>query len=196
MAGVDKIASMERTDNAAASGRYSLVAMILHWVIAIAVIANWRIAEAAEKLPRSESEAVMGWHFAIGMAILVATVLRIVWRLVHRPPPLAAHLATWEKVAARLLHGLFYVLLIGLPLLGWIGLSGYGSSVDMFGIVWPALPVGFGEKTAHQVLEFHATVGSLMILLVGLHILAVIKHMVIDRDGNLWRMLPFGTPRN
>lgn len=169
--------------------------MILHWVIAIAVIANWRIAEAAEKLPEAERGDVMAWHFAIGMSILVATVLRIVWRLVHRPPPLAAHLAAWERAFARTVHAIFYILLIGLPLLGWIGLSGYKLPVDMFGVVWPALPVGFGEKTGHEILEFHATLGGLMILLVGLHILAVIKHLVIDRDGNLWRMLPFGTPK-
>ncbi|MDD3798928.1 MAG: cytochrome b/b6 domain-containing protein [Novosphingobium sp.] len=186
---------MESIGTPAGRNRYSFVAMILHWVIAIAVIANWRIAEAAEGLPEAERGAVMGWHFAIGMAILLATVLRILWRLVHRPPPLSAHLAIWERVLARATHGLFYLLLLALPLLGWVGLSGYKAPIDMFGIVWPVLPVGFGEKTGHEILEFHATLGSAMIALVGLHILGVIKHMAIDRDGNLWRMLPFGTPR-
>ncbi|WP_235829540.1 cytochrome b [Croceicoccus estronivorus] len=179
----------------AARSRYSLVAMLLHWAIAIGVIANWRIAEAAENLPQAERGAVMSWHFAIGMAILLATLARIIWRLVHRPPPLSSRLAVWERVLARVTHSIFYILLLALPLLGWIGMSGYKAPIDMFGFVWPVLPVGFGEKTGHEILEFHATLGSLMILLVGLHLLGVIKHMVVDRDGNLWRMLPFGTPK-
>ena len=186
---------MKSTQTPAGRTRYSKVAMILHWAIAIGVIANWRIAEAAEHLPDAERGGVMYWHFAIGMTILVASLARIAWRVINPPPPLSASLAPWERVLARVTHTIFYVLLIALPLGGWIGLSGYKAPVDMFGIVWPVLPVGFGEKTGHEILEFHATVGSLMILLVGLHLLGAIKHMVFDRDGNLWRMLPFGTPK-
>ncbi len=176
--------------------RYSSVAILLHWLIAIGVIANWRIAEAAEHLPEAERGAVMGWHFAFGMSILVLTVLRLIWRLIHRPPPLQASLARWEVLLAKSVHGIFYVLLIGLPLGGWIGMSGYGFPVNMFGIVWPVLPVGFGEETGHEILEVHATIGSIMILLVGLHILAVLKHTFYDKTGNIFRMLPFGTAKD
>ena len=175
--------------------RYSLGAIILHWLIAVAVIVNWRIAESAEHLPEAERGAVMVNHFALGMAILLLTVARIGWRLTHQPPPLNPALKPWEAKLAKVIHVVFYVLLIGLPLMGWIGLSGYGFPIDMYGLTWPVLPVGFGEDTGHEVLEVHATMGSLMVLLIGLHILGSIKHMVIDKDGNLWRMLPFGTPK-
>ena len=144
-----------------------------------------------ESLP-GLNRVALAWGTLGAVAQIAATALMLL--VMHRRAfgVAYAYIKT-EPVIVALLG----VLLLGdhLPLLGWIGLSGYKLPVDMFGVVWPALPVGFGEKTGHEILEFHATLGGLMILLVGLHILAVIKHLVIDRDGNLWRMLPFGTPK-
>ncbi len=179
------------------SRRYSGVAMLLHWLIAIAVIVNWRIAEAAEHAATQEDAgAIMGNHFALGMTILVLTVLRLVWRIIHRPPPLSDRLAGWEKALARVTHGLFYLLLIGLPLGGWFAMSAYGRSIDIWGIFqWPALPLAENPDLAEQVFEIHASGGTAMLALIGLHILGVLKHMFFDKDGNLWRMLPFRQPR-
>ena len=175
--------------------RYSAVAMILHWAIAIGVIVNWQIAERAHELPEAERGAVMYWHFAFGMLILVLTAMRIAWRLFRKPPPMGNHLQPWERALAKITHAIFYVLLIGLPLMGWIGMSGYKYAIDMFGLVWPVLPVGFGEDTGHEILEVHATLGTAMLFLIVLHVLGALKHTFIDKDGNLFRMLPFGTPR-
>lgn len=187
---------MESLGTPAGRTRYSYVAMILHWAIAIGVIANWRIADAAEDLPKAEHNALMGTHFAIGITILALTLARIAWRLVNPPPPLSASLAPWERVLARTVHGLFYVLLLALPLGGWLAFSMFGNGVNVFGLfTLPALPVGHSPDTGKEILEAHGAAGKALIILVGLHLLAVIKHMAIDRDGNLWRMLPFGTPR-
>ncbi len=185
---------MEQTINPAAS-RYSLGAMILHWVIAIAVIANWRIAEAAEHLSKEERGDTMAWHFAIGMAILLLTIARIGWRFMKPPPPLASNLKAWERVLAKVTHEIFYLLLILLPVMGWLGMSGYNTAIDMFGLIWPILPVGFGKDTAHEILEVHGSIGGIMVLLIGLHVLGALKHQFFDRDGNLSRMLPWGTPK-
>ena len=138
----------------------------------------------------------MGNHFALGMVILVLTVLRLVWRFVHRPPPLSASLAGWEVALAKGTHGLFYLLLIGLPLGGWFAMSAYGQGIDIWGIFeWPALPVAENPDLAGQVFDIHAAGGTAMLVLLGLHILGMLKHMFIDKDGNLWRMLPFGQPK-
>jgi cytochrome b561 len=178
------------------SGRYSAGAMILHWAIAIAVIANWQIAEKAEHLPEAEAYDVMVWHFQIGMTILVLTVLRIVWRLTHPRPPLGTHLKPWERFLAKAVHALFYVLLIALPLLGWIAMSGYKYAVPMFGLFeWPVLPLGFGEDTGHEILDVHASLGTAMLVLIALHVLGALKHTIFDRDDTLWKMLPFGRVR-
>lgn len=176
--------------------RYSGVAMLLHWLIAVAVIVNWRIAEAAEHASRAAREAIMGNHMALGITILVLTVVRLAWRLTHRPPPLADTLAPWEKVVARVTHVMFYVLLIGLPLGGWFATSSYGSSVSIWGLFdWPRLPVPVNPDLAGAVFDAHAAGGTVLLVLIALHVAGALKHTVIDRDGNLWRMLPFGTPK-
>ncbi len=176
--------------------RYSGVAMLLHWTIAVAVIVNWRLAESAHEGPREAGASLMATHKALGMTILALTLVRIVWRLAHRPPPLAAHLKAWEKGLAHLTHATFYVLLIALPLGGWLANSMNGKPIDFFGLfAIPILPSGLNKDLAHTIFEVHATAGSIMIYLIGLHILGALKHTFWDKDGNLWRMLPFGTPK-
>lgn len=173
--------------------RYSTGAIIMHWLIAIGVIANWRIAESAEHASKAESQAIMGNHMALGMIILVLTLARIAWRLMHPPPPLASHLKGWEVALARVTHAIFYILLISLPMLGWVAMSSYGQPVSIFGLFdWPALPLPQNKEAAESVFEIHHTLGGAMILLIGLHLLGVIKHTFFDRDGNIFRMLPFG----
>jgi cytochrome b561 len=173
--------------------RYSAVAMTLHWLIAIAVIVNWRIAGSAEHLSRAERGDLMAWHFTVGFTVLLLTVLRIAWRIIHRPPPLAPTIKPWERTLARVTHSVFYILLIALPLGAWIGLSASGGTIDFWGLFTvPALPVGVGKGTGHEILELHATIAMGMIYLIGLHILGALKHTFFDKDGNLFRMLPFG----
>ena len=91
------------------------------------------------------------------------------------------------------IEALFYVLLIGLPLGAWYASSLAGQPVDVFGLFTiPALPVGVNRDLAHDIFEVHETGGMILIYLVGLHILGALKHTLIDRDGEIFRMLPFG----
>ncbi len=176
--------------------RYSGVAMLLHWIIAIAVIVNWRLAETAHEGPREAGAALMATHKALGMTILALTLLRLIWGLAHKKPPLASTLKPWERTLARVTHATFYVLLIGLPLGGWIASSLYRAPIDIFGLfAIPTLPTGLNKGLGHTIFEVHQTGGSIMIYLIALHTLAALKHTFWDKDGNLWRMLPFGTPK-
>lgn len=175
--------------------RYSGVAMLLHWTIAILVIMNWRIAETAEHLQGAARDDVWGYHMAWGITILVLTLARLAWRLVHKPPALSAHLKPWERALAKTVHTVFYILLIGLPLGGWLAMSMYGSGIDWFGLFTvPALPTGTNKALGETIFEAHATGGTVLLLLIALHVLGALKHTFIDRDGTLWRMLPFGKP--
>lgn len=173
--------------------RYSGVAMAFHWIIAVLVIVNWRIAETAEHLEGPAAGAVWNYHKAWGITILVLTLGRVGWKLAHPGPPFPAHHKPWEKALARTVHFTFYALLIGLPLAGWIANSLTGRTIDFFGMFTiPALPVGANKELGGQIFDAHATTGTILLLLIVLHILGVIKHLVIDRDGELFRMLPFG----
>lgn len=182
---------MSETDSAR---RYSIGAMIFHWAIAAAVIVNWRLAENAEHAAAMEEKiAIFADHKALGILILFLTLGRLVWRWSHPVPPLPSGLANWEAKLARGLHILFYVLLIGLPLGGWFANSLAGREIDMFGFfVIPPLPVGFNEEAAKSIFGLHATGGKVFLLLIGLHILGALKHTFFDRNGGIFRMLPFG----
>ncbi|RPF72415.1 cytochrome b [Aurantiacibacter spongiae] len=181
--------------DATTKSRYSLGAMIFHWAIAIAVIWNWRLAETAhETADRAHGAALMADHKALGITILALTLGRIAWRLTHKLPPLPANYATWERVLARGTHLIFYILLVALPLAGWIANSLGGKMIDYFGLFTiPALPVGQNGDLGHSIFEVHATTGTIMIWLIGLHILGALKHTFFDKDGGIFRMLPFGS---
>lgn len=176
--------------------RYSKGAMIFHWTIAILVIMNWRIAETAHHLEMPEKAAVYGYHKAWGMLILALSVGRLLWRWTHKRPPLSSDMAGWEKTLAKTIHFIFYVLLIALPLGGWLASSLSRNPIDFFGMFTiPMLPVGENKDLAGSIFDAHATAGSIFIYLIALHILGALKHTFIDKDGTLWKMLPFGKVR-
>ena len=178
------------------TNRYSGLAMLLHWAIAALVIVNWRIAESAEHAPEAAAREIMSNHFSVGVTILVLILLRLAWRIVHRPPPLAAHLAGWERALAKITHTVFYILLIVMPLAGWVAMSSMGYGVSVWGLFeLPPLPVPQSQERAEMIFDTHATAGTILLGLIVIHVLGTLKHTLIDKDGNLFRMLPFGMPK-
>lgn len=177
----------------AGRSKYSTGAMIFHWLIAVLVIVNWRIVEAAEHLADAEKGALIGNHKAIGISILVLTLARLAWRLMHKVPPLPQGMANWERILSRSVHVIFYVMLIGLPLGGWLAGSFAGRDISYFGaFTIPALPVGKDGELAKSIIGLHKTGGEILIYLIALHILGALKHTFVDKDGGITRMLPWG----
>lgn len=179
--------------------RYSAVAIGLHWLIALAIVALVVIGIIMTGLPDTELARkflLYQWHKSVGVTVLLLSLVRLGWRLAQRPPPLPGNLKPWERAAARLTHAGFYVLIIVIPLLGWamVSASPYNIPTVLYGeIPWPHLPVpksAFGAfKAGHVWLAFGA-VG-----LLALHVAAALKHHYILRDDVLARMLPLLRPR-
>jgi cytochrome b561 len=174
-----------------AGPRYTKVAIWLHWAIGLAVIANICLAMLTEGLPRDVHRAAMGVHKALGITILALTVLRIVWRLVHKAPPLPAAVPAWQRVLSKVVHFLFYALLILLPLSGWIWMSAADRPVDFFGLFTVPSLVAPDKSLADMMHERHELLGLTMLALVVIHILAALKHKFVDRSGVNARMNPF-----
>ncbi len=174
--------------------RYSRGAVALHWIIAVLIALNFVAAWVSEDMPKEQAMQIMGNHKAIGMAVLALTVVRILWRLTHRPPPLAATLKGWEVALSKLTHGLLYLLMIGIPLSGWAMHSAFsqGKPVGFFGLFGvPALPVAYGKEAAGPFHEGHEVMATAMLVLLALHVAGALKHRFIDRDANaIARMMP------
>jgi cytochrome b561 len=178
--------------------KYSGLAMLLHWAIAVLVIITWRISEAAEEAATREARGeIMANHFALGVVIFALVAVRLIWRQVSPPPPLSKAHAGWERTLARIVHFAFYALLVVMPIAGWVALSSFGEPIKVFGLFsLPALPVGVDTARGEAIFELHGAAGITLLGLVALHALAALKHTLIDKDGTLFRMLPFGSVRD
>ena len=171
--------------------KYSRGAIILHWAIGLLIIANIAGAMLSEDLPRETRAAVMSLHKAFGIIILLLAVVRIGWRLTHRPPAKPEALAGWEIWLSRIVHFAFYALMILLPLSGWVWMSANGKPIDMFGLFnMPLLPVEQSKELSDIMHDRHEMLGLTMLALVGLHILGALKHQFIGRLPFIQRMWP------
>jgi cytochrome b561 len=173
-------------------GKYSKIAILFHWAIAILIGTNILLATLTEDLPRAARAAYMSPHKAIGISILILTIGRILWRLGHRPPALPAMLVGLQATAGRAAHILFYIFMIVLPLTGWlmIGANGKAAPVDFFGLFSVDIAVGKYAALADIAREGHEFLATPLIILIGLHVLGALKHQFIDRLPFLQRMWP------
>lgn len=174
--------------------KYSGVAMTLHWLVAIAVIATIIVTQVAEDAPTREARGeIMANHFALGVIIFALVLARFVWRMVNPPPPQNPAHAGWERALAKITHLAIYAFLLMMPLAGWYAMSKYGSGLNVFGLFEvPPLPVEPDPEAAGEIFEIHELAGKILIGLIALHILGALKHTIVDKDGTIFRMLPFG----
>jgi cytochrome b561 len=166
------------------SSQYGAVSRSIHWTTAVLVILLLVSGKAGEIEPES-SNALYYWHSSLGLLVLLMVVARIAWRLVTPAPQLPATMSGASARIARGLHTAFYVLLLALPVSGWLTASAEGGPVTFFGMAvppWQASPASSEE--VHEVL------GNVLIILIVLHALAALKHHFVDKDGVLRRMLP------
>ena len=185
------------------SNRYSTVAVLFHWTIAILILTNIVLGWQFDNLEGPTKLAVVNVHKSIGMTVLILTVLRLLWRLTNKPPPISPWLKPWERILATTVHWLFYVFMLVMPLTGWAMSSASPkirvNPVTFFGLFdFPAFPwvstLPHDQMHAiHKTLQ-QAHTGYVLYLgyaLIVLHVLGALKHQVFDRDGELGRMIPF-----
>jgi cytochrome b561 len=175
--------------------RYSWGSIWLHWATAALVLVNLTLGLFHESL-LDGIKWVIPIHKSIGITVLALTLLRLGWRLTHRPPPLPVDMTGWERAAAKVVHWAFYALLLALPLTGWM-LSSNPARLRPMAWFWlfpiPPLPISGGmAKLGHNL---HGIIGYAMLALVVLHIAAALRHHLLLRDSVLSRMAP-GLNRN
>jgi cytochrome b561 len=172
--------------------RYSATAIALHWLIALLLLGQFAFGLLLNDIPPGTPARgiYVNLHKSSGIVIGLLILLRIGWRLTHKPPPLPATMPAWQRHAARFSHVALYLCMVMMPLSGYLASNFSKYGIKFFNLVhWQ--PWGPDDKAWYTLFnQTHHLTALLLAIFVVLHVLAVAKHMLIDRDGLLLRMWP------
>ncbi|HEV2300701.1 MAG TPA: cytochrome b/b6 domain-containing protein [Stellaceae bacterium] len=181
----------------AAPAAYDRPARFLHWLVAglVATVVGlgWALAWAPRNSPARD--VILLLHRSVGLAILAAMLLRLLWRWRRRPPPLPESLPLGAALLARATHYSLYLLLTLMPLAGWLNAAFEGHAVSLFGLF--ALPPFLDEndRLSQFAILVHLVGQYFLYLFVALHLAAAFVHGVVLRDGVVARMLSPARPQ-
>ncbi|MFC7517794.1 cytochrome b [Herbaspirillum sp. GCM10030257] len=172
--------------------RYTLPAIILHWLIALLIIAAFALGVTMVDIPGITPTKLkyFSWHKWIGITVLCLACLRLLWRLGHKAPAYPAAMPGWQQSAAHSLHGLLYLLMFAIPVSGYFYSLAAGVPVVYLGVL--PLPELIDPNPEWKVIlkQVHYWLNMTLLAMFALHVVAALKHQFIDRDGVLKRMLP------
>ena len=190
---------------------YTKTAKVLHWLIAIGIFGmfalGWFMSELPKEAPKQIAYdlfnlGVYTWnlseeisprtfyfnlHKSIGVTIFALILIRILWRITHRPPALLASYKAWERKLASNAHHLLYLLMVALPISGIVM-----ATYSKYGIKWFGVPFikGLDNNPMRELFkEVHEIIGVIILLVIIVHIIGALKHKFIDKDDTLKRML-------
>lgn len=181
-----------------ASNRYNSVAISLHWLIAILLVGLVVLAKIMNSLEDDDPFRfeLIQWHKSFGITALVLVVIRLLWRLTHRPPVLPATMSKLERFGAEAAHRILYLLMFMIPLSGWIMVSAspLNLKTELFGLIpWPHIPFvsALPDKAAitGQFVEYHYWLAHGLVFVVVVHIAAALRHQLFLKDNIMSRML-------
>jgi cytochrome b561 len=177
---------------------YDRFARMLHWTMAalVALQIGLGLWSASLELDAPMRSRVLGFHKSLGILLLYLVAVRLWWR-VRRPPPPQLDPIAWRRTFASAAHGALYALLFVVPLSGALMSLGSGREVSLFGLLpWPQViaqdpDLGPREQPVYLAASFaHKNVLTwALIAAVGLHLAAVIKHHLFDRDPRFLRRM-------
>jgi len=182
---------MARTQDGRASDSYGGIAITLHWLTLVLIVANWLLGLSMVDLPFSPRKLQWYiWHKWIGITVFLIASIRLGWRAVHPAPPPVA-MPEWQRTAASVSHKLLYALLLLIPISGWLYSSATGVQVVYLGIVPLPNLLPKDKMLADLLLGVHVGGNLTLSAVVCLHAGAALWHHLVNRDETLARMLPF-----
>ena len=190
--------------------QYNNISILLHWLIAVGIVFMFILGWFMDTVPKDAAKSStfdlfnMGlyvWelskevsprsfyfnlHKSVGISLFALIILRILWRLTHKPPALLDSMKTWEKKLATGAHHGLYFLMVATPLAGIIMSISSKYGIHWFGI---KLVGGIDNKASRELFyEFHEIFGLLILLILFFHIAGAFKHALVDKDGTIRRM--------
>ncbi len=171
---------------------YNRTAISLHWLVALGIAGTLSLGFYMSDLPFSPAKLqYYSWHKWAGVTIFALALFRLLWRAVHGAPAAPAGMPAWQHAAAEWTHRLLYLLMLAIPLSGWLMSSAKGFQTVYFGVLPIPDLIGKDPELGHSLTELHELLNFGMLGLVLMHAGAAFKHHLIDRDDVLARMLPF-----
>lgn len=166
---------------------YGLIAILLHWLVALLIIGLLILGLYMVRLPISlEKLKLYGWHKEYGLLVLGLALIRIIWRLINIVPNLP--LPPIEKLAARTVHWAFYGFMFAMPITGWVITSAAGLPASFFGLFTLPNLVAPNEELRVLFQDIHRWLGYGLIATICLHVAGALKHHFIDKDDILRRI--------
>jgi cytochrome b561 len=192
--------------------RYTITAIMLHWLIAAGILGmfafGWYMTELPREAPEKTAYDLFDWgiytweltkpvsprtfyfnlHKSIGITLLGLIIIRVLWRLSHQPPAALTSYKAWERKLSTSAHHLLYLLMFIVPISGLIM-----SIAGKYGVKWFGLDfiAGFENKAVREIFhETHEIAGLIFLAIIILHIAGALKHTFIDKDKTMNRMLP------
>ncbi|WP_028919097.1 cytochrome b [Pseudoxanthomonas suwonensis] len=174
--------------------RWGAVSQLLHWTIAVLILAIGVVGLVMGELPRSPKYFwVYTMHKSLGITVLALVVARIGWRLYAGAPAPVPGTPRWQRQLAAITHGAIYLLVLALPLSGWLYDSASGlRPFRWFGLVAMPKLVAPDHALAETANDAHELLFWTLMALVVAHAAAALYHHFVQRDATLARMLPRG----
>jgi cytochrome b561 len=177
--------------------------MMFHWLVALLIFVNIGLVWATDFMAEDSIRPMIDLHKSIGITVLGLALMRLLWRFANPPPPLPASYPARERIGAHVAHAALYVLILAMPLSGWLHDSAWKGAathpMTLFGFI-PWFRIGAVENLDPTLKEqLHGQFGALhtwlsyvLYALVVLHVAGALKHQFIDGHPELQRMLPWG----
>ena len=173
------------------SNRYGLIAQLLHWAVVVGIVLQYVWAWRIDNTDSIRAQfSLVTTHKSIGMTILALVLLRMAWRAFNKPPPYPVSMKTWEINAANFTHALLYLLILLMPLTGWMYTSAAGYGAEFWGLVDIPDFVATGERLENFMHIAHETIAWLIPIVVAVHVFAALRHHFTLKDDVLKRIIP------
>lgn len=171
------------------SRKYTCTAIALHWLMAALIVVAFAVGQYMADLDLSPWKLkIFGWHKWVGVTIFILVLYRIYWRLTHPAPPLPALMSGMMKSASAVTHLMLYLLMVAIPITGWLRSSTAGVSVVYFNLIPLPDLLEKNKELSQFFKELHENLNWALLALVILHVAAAWKHQFVDKDNLMGRM--------
>ena len=170
--------------------KYTSAAIWLHWIIGIGLLVQLGLGLYMVDIPKETPDRA--WYFnlhkSIGVTLALFIILRIGWRLGHHPPPLDRLISQWQVNASKVSHWVLYLCMIAMPLTGMIMSSYSKYGVKAWGV---QIFSSSDDKGAREFwMGLHEITSEILMVVIAVHVIAALKHLIIENNGVFQRMLP------